>query len=142
MISQIILYRLPFLFSDDYGITPWTWIFHNKGLESRLYVLQIWTLWNLFDLHCNHWPFASVSCNVLIMDVVWSFCYIYKRQATDQREIEKIRVTVMRGREEDILHHWNVCRKVCKNIFRINVFVITFLSQGVHSWNVCLHVSI
>ena len=96
-----------------------------------------------FDLHCNHWPFVSMSCNVLIMDVVWSFCYIYKRQATDQREIEKIRVTVvMRGREEDILHHWNVCRKVCKNIFRINVFVITFLSQGVYSWNICLHVSI
>ena len=85
-----------------------------------------------FDLHCNHWPFASVSCNVLIMDVVWSFCYIYRYQATVRRENEKIRVKrVMRGREEDILHHWNDCRKVCKTIFRINVFVITFPSQGV-----------
>ena len=45
-----------------------------------------------FDLHCNHWPFASVSCNVLIMDVVWSFCYIYRYQATVRRENEKIRV--------------------------------------------------
>ena len=49
-----------------------------------------------FDLHCNHWPLASVSCNVLIMDVVWSFCHIYKRQDTDQRKNEKIRVE--RGR--------------------------------------------
>ena len=45
-----------------------------------------------FDLHCNHWPFASMSCNVLIMDVVWSFCYICKCQATARRENEKIRV--------------------------------------------------
>ena len=55
---------------------------------------------NFFDLHCNHWPFACVSCNVLSMDVVWSFCYIYKRQATAQRENKKIRATVLYNERE------------------------------------------